>query len=895
MVENGHEKPAVWLMTECLRQIAASSRKSPDKHPSNIQWPDNLFKSLGRPPGARAVELRDLSYIDSDTVDSEAVFENNQFFRHSAGLEYGMLNKIWTALGRLVLRSADMKEDEAASIMSSVLLVLGHIHNLGMMPDDMYAYKSLPRSTFLQRPPILHLVSSRILTSMSDAAWRKQQDDAIAEATVRGMTLKQISETVPGGRFRLKVSPLAPEIWLELILWCCIEGGHRAAAVAIINSLRERHENPWFAVRWTASPHTDGPSPRVDWDRVKLRHGGTVGLIEGYSREKPFVDVPPRTVSVEVVLAVIESCVNSCHVASDRSSNFRDVDVTASDIENAIALLEPHDLPSQYIDFIGNRLMQTGAFDSAKSPATSLQKWAACLRNMQQLETIRNDTKLEPDLSIGSVLLHSLHLSGIQHQALDALVQLGDVHNSLQLFNDIQERVDQNKFRSITEFLQMQPAPAKGFFSPRLFVHRLEYTESHGQLPYHKLAAFLNLLSDTNMTGLGQWLLYADDIDGALIPSSAYGHPSMIAALLKFASLSQDDDLRHEVLRACRRSKLLPNVRVMRSLVDAMACVPDFAAVHTWLMKLKRAEGGGPGLSNIVHLAATILRLENGMLGSQESEEIQLEKACRILDDILKREKYGNVNRDFTLIQQNLFNQQVGHILRIFAFTNGSLLEHLARLHVNRYRTGNVVSLPASHFNVLLSAIVDVHGCATGFEMWNLFCQDFDAAKIARLSEIDDNDFDVKDRMPLIDAEGGKLPEHGKPRHGLLDTATETDADLPFENPLFPNSQPNGVLAPLLKPMSITTPNLQTARIIVRAAIKEKKALRREGKSTEKQDDILAWAYWVFKVFSAAENALIEQEIQEPVANLTEKIQKQIGMVRKRDLSNHPVLMRPIH
>ena len=892
MVENGHRKAAVWLMGATLKTLVSSQgseEKMYSKHPSNIAWAEDLFESI-KDSGDRTRSLwsEHQPYSAKDAFDLHAAFDPEQRHDAHANIRDRMLNHIWATLGRLVLRSADATPEQANHTMSAVQLILGLIHNLGIMPDGIYDTKHYPHSLHVPRPPVLHLVSSRILTSLSDAAWREQQDDAIAQATDMGMSLKEISESVPGGRFRLKVRPLGPEIWLELILWCCIENDHIRAALHILGSLRDRTDRPWFAIRWcsTEAPQTSNVS--IDWKRLQHRHGRTVGLIEGYSREKPFVDVPERTISAEVILALLDALLSNLHLGRQPRTTTHRFEFTQSDMDRlyyVVSFLEPHDIPAQYWDYLESRPIQAGAFHMQRTPAL-LQSWSSTMDRMRCLESAAAPVTTKPDLHFGSIASSTLLHTATQHQALDGLLQLGDVHRALAQFNAIQENVDEHKLKSMTDFLQMQPVSEKGFFSSRLFRHRLEYADSHGQLPYYKLAGFLNLISDTGLTGLGQWLLYSDDMDGSLIPESAYGLPGMATALCRFASVSLDDNLLSKVLAQVSSSGRKPTVRFLRRLFDGDVQRYDFPNARNQLMKLRRAQGGGCGLTNIAHLAGMILQLEFGRIGMPEDRSLKLGQATILMKEIWHG-YYFSRRGDFTKAQRKLFNRQLGHILKVFYTSGSTTLKALAETYAMRYGAGNLATLPANIFNILLSATVSIRGSVAGQWLWSTYCQDL--RMLEHAPDAEDDFIDPPDHADSavdisfagIDAEGevtkpsmhtdatsyvnihslilpptwaANRPLHnadiatlGSPKHSQ--TTRTYDPESGYVDPFFPPdleeirspgsspSRPQGLYESdlsvksdtadsqddaRLSPAPITIPNLQTLRIVVRSAVAEK-------------------------------------------------------------------------
>lgn len=885
MAQNGYRKQLVWLLNESLKDMAAWNKVSNQSTPSNVDWPTTLFDDLHY-GGKKHIQITRFMLQPRQPTLDEATANGAK----TSPLTREFMTAVWMTLAKLVLAVDNPDSDTSQSCMNTVLLVLATLHNLNMIPADVYTYNPLNLSSSINRPPILHLVYSRILTSLSDATWRDQQDDAIAQASKLGHSLKHISENVPGGRFRLKVQPLPIEIWLELILWCCVDGGLPLTAHDII-TLIHRLEDPWFSVRWCSTHTSPLAETLVDWNRVKLRHGGTVGLIEGYSREKPFVDVPQKTVSVEVVLALIEA------FATGESSR------KLTKIADLIRFLEPHDLPPSYFDFLESRLISAGFLDSLADPSR-VEEWSKETGFLRTLKPMNDVPRITQTLELDSVLDHSqLHL-GVMHQCLDALVNFSAVHNALELFNDIQEEVDRNKIKSITEFLQAPleldtSASSANQDQP----YRLEYADSHGQIPYYRLASFLDLSTEAKMLGLGEWLLYSEDPDDALIPSSAYTVTSLAPSISRYAAATRDATLLARVVGQFDATKDgRPSVRACRAFFDAGVESLDFRNVARWMFELKN-RSARIGLSNYAYLGAVILRIEKSIVSDRPNTNNRsnptwlsmLGEATRLLERLLSDYYRGPGGSD-TLVQRKQYHQQVSHILRLYAQCRGSKLQDIARKYSPRYASGNNVMLPTRVFNVLLNGIVDAYGASRGREMYDIFCKEPTSGYPTFLFDPDqfESDFqemDVTIRKPStlqdehdFELAGGRhqpeqhIPEDSKQQ--AITTSTYTpDPSVDFSNAFFPIDESNQQIDArattedtfmdsiissdrFLRPLPITFPQASTLRVIVQGALAHDDANSIESLS------VTDWAISQFLLIGTKNVNIIAEEIQRPLTKV---------------------------
>lgn len=903
LVDNEHRNTAVWLMESILNHPSSKKRDPILRTPSNIDWPQDLFDSVR----ATAIDLPSMPGRKTTSVSNDEGFESGEFESKEIQSERRLLRRVWETLGLLVIKSAAAgKSDAIDDNMLTALLVLGHIHNLGLMPDDVYAYNNLHQPTFTQRPPILNHVSSRILTALSDIAWRQKQNDAIIQAAQSGMSLKEISKNVPGGRFRLQIQPPGPEIWLELILWCCIESNQTAAALTIVRNLAAQTEQPWFANRWTS------PEPR----------------------EKLLVDVPEKTISVEVILALVEKLItiNVSSVLTNTSSlaahtihkEFRSLQTTLADIQDVLTFLEPHNLPIGYFDYLETRLLQDDAFDASRAPV-ELYTWSTRMKSIRDLEKINPERSFRQTLGVEEIYGHSQLHMGFQLQAMAALMQFGDVHNTLAVFNEIQEDIDKTKVASITEFLQQQPVSMGG--TPTVnHNHELEFTNCYGQIPYHKLAAFLNLITDTKLIGLGRWLLYADDVDGATLPEEARNVPCMTAALYRFAAVSQDEDLLKSTMPEKYNRRWRPTINMLRARFDANSTLLRLDSARRDLRNLRFSAGGGYGLSNVVHIAAAILRLEHS---TSEDKEENIVLARTLLVSILNG-RYATARGDFTVAQRRLFWQQNRCILRVFGFFRDSLLYDLAQQFRHKFTYTNLPVLPAKLFNVLLSTAVDTRGAQFGRMMWNAFCKtpdspwaveplDLDAETLYQSSDLDDfaasDSRDYSGPSIILNEQTTILNENPSQNNNESDFS---DDFIKFEDPFFPKgtSESEDIPDVPIEPQTpvpltdmvslnesneefrtnfvrghtgapLTVPNLQTLRLIVRAVADEMKDREEAGLGTQYQKRLIAWAVEMFKAFGISDRTVVEQETQYPLdeldAKITEESKEMIEAARQRD------------
>ena len=888
-LKKGRWLAALHLVEQLLSNVGekVASRRS-HTLPSNLSWP--VSASLADMCSA-PISVKTTTYKNKEKPAQWSQISLDPRYSDSMSDQHDRtMLRIWKTLGYIIIEAAELPEDEADAAMKFVYRAIAHIHMLGLVPENVYSYVPSSYTSSVQRPPIMHLLSSRIFTTMSDAVWRANQDEVIAKAADSGISYKDLGHDPPGGRFRLKVRALGPQVWLEFVLWCCVDGGFAMAGAQIIEHLRRQTEHPWFSVNWTFS--RDGSA--VDWDRVKLRHGGAVGLIEGYSSEQPFAVMEPRTISTEVVLALVECAALSVNVGMTRrgSTLLR----VQNSIKNFIGFLEPHSLPAGYLDNLTVRLLQTGGFDSDRDPE-ALHKWTEAFIWMRSLESA-SAAGSAFSLNIDSILSNSKLLDGLLHQSLEAFVNNGDVRQALEVFTRIQHFVDLSKLRSISAFIETVPIGQRGFFSSRTLVSNEEFVKDHGQLPLYKIAAFLDLVTDSSLIRLGKWLLYSEDVDGPLIPESVYNTFCLTPALARFAAVSQDGELLQKLAATRRGISLEPSIGLLKTFANTSAFLSQFNLTTRVLNQIKKRSKTGIDVGNLASLAAAMMHLEVqindfGIL----NEVTHLEQARAILENMLRGAYHGNI-AVYTADQHALIRRQLGSVLRILECVPNSALPDIAGAWRTEYESGNEVNLYTKDFNILLGAIVETRGAMVGRKIWDLFCEDPGARSAVDRADVlssyivpvsvegDEGDWyyghylrmadqrapRLKGHVPIIEVDDwepevltGDIDQDND--EGDTTTPPLADGYISFDGEFDRHSRP---MVPMVVEQSaapnflnpVVVPNLRTLRLIVRGALAERQARERQRLDTSEQRSVLRWSRQFFRALGLKPNS-IEQEIQQ--------------------------------
>ncbi|KIW65374.1 hypothetical protein PV04_07639 [Phialophora macrospora] len=889
-------KAVVHLVEVLLKQIAlAANEPFKDELPSNIDWPDGSFrKGVGAP-----IELERTLHLSRRPLGSSLGLSDYALKEDDSSTA---MELVWSFLADVVLASSKQSPDERKQVMNTVHQILALIHKLGLVPANIYAHCPPRETTHVQRPPVLHLLNSKILSTLSDAVWHAYQDEVSARSEKGQRSPWNFFPEPPGSPLRSKGRELGPEVWIEFILWCCVEAGFASTGVRILKALRADVEIPWRAVPWT-----DGGVHRNDQNQMALPERQAPNETASRGELRTPAGTEYKFISAEVVLAVADSVINCFN--SEAAGGALSVYKVQDDLRDLVSFLGPASVAPAYLDYLAVRLLQTELLYETDQ-VNALPTWTSILSHLRDLQPVEEQSRHEPGLTFDFILGRSELQAGILHQALQACIENNLVKKAVDTFTDIQKTVDGNKLQDIGEFLALSLRPEDGFFTSRLGKGQNEFLKSYGQLPAYKLAGFLDLVGSAKLFGLGDWLVFSDDIDGAALPVSIWGQPSIAAALTRYAAAKGDLPLLERVSSICAASNRKMTVNLLRSFVMSYISMREWDRAAQMLQELKQADGGGYSPRIVACLAATILRMEvDHEVLLQEDSESDLTQALllfsRVLDGL-----YDSSAASFRIDQKKTFKQQVGYLLRLLENVADSRVPDVVRNFKFRFPVSNEPHLAPDTFNVVYAAIVETKGALESRNVWHLFCKDprnFDALHDWQLRELDETMSDnehIEDEEELLGSQTEELvvgktnapssPDGhapiatrdmnpAEPPRISMETASAAptplaypsslniDSGLPQDGFGFPSSQTMGTAItrsdssdiPIVRPdidsdkmvpdlTQVVVPNSSTLQILVRQALSEIVARKERRKPHADLEEVIQWAGQFYDAFNLA-------------------------------------------
>lgn len=795
----------LWLVGFLLDNVVKTSPQHVPQSPCNINYPGSLDDLTSTKPELETEifprENRRGADADVDTFSTDPQY-SNQMGR--AENRDGTMEQIWQSLGCLILEAADLPAEEAYTTMSHVYQILAQLHHCGFIPHNIYAYDLSKDPYSLRRPPTIHLLSSRILNTLSDAAWRAHEKEVVAQAAAAGAQYSYLGFEVPGTRYKLKIRELGFEVWLDFVLWCCIEGGFAKETTWILEQMRERtNEKRWSVVSWDTvealSPDGSPKASRVDWDRVRDRTGGVVGRIEGYSNDRPFVEIGDRTICSEVVLATIDGLINTTKVGVGTRGNSVGFVQERIGILKSILDRDNIRLKPGYLNSLVVRILESQGIDPEVDPASLQRLLKLSPMHGYAPEFDGSRASFENDLELLTpeyILNRSAITLGLFHRTIDAFSKLGNVGGAIDVFVALQSAVDGHKTQAVRSFAQnlKQQVREREYLVPRLLSPVQDVSRFYPQLPIQVLVGFLEILADAQVYGFGTWLLFSTDVDGPLIAPTMYGHPQLAPSLLRYAASTADHGL---VIRIVEAIEVPAPAHVLRALLECKIVFHDFGPAEDLLYYLKDENAGGWRAPTVATLAAEVLRLEHRCLVLSENsathqELYALDRAQSMLRKLLSGAY--NLSQDPSLRRSDYSERKLKSFSRIFDSIPGDLQLISQETHVVDGPRADTVLAQA--FNILLSAIVETRGSQAGKNMWDLWCFDPEGPEAQKIGE------------------GGVTSLlYSYEMAGRAENIISSDGDVPFEDDML--------LGEEQAEQKLVVPDLRTLRIIARSALDE--------------------------------------------------------------------------
>ncbi|KAF2843712.1 hypothetical protein M501DRAFT_925473 [Patellaria atrata CBS 101060] len=657
--------------------------------------------------------------------------------------------------------------------MPHVLEILAYLHHMELISDQIYSDNPNRDLLALRQPPALHLLSSQIFTSLSDAAWNAHETAAQKAKSSQVVQYDWIGREIPGSRYKVQVSSLGPEIWLELVLWSCLYGGWISEGAEIIAKLKQSSgEKRWSLICWR--------------DMLAAVENPGNQIPDKAYRDRKLVE---KTISSEVVAAYVDALLNDIRI--NVGARGMAPQIALDHIRNLKRFLDAQNMSlaptswgavvSRYLDWEGVVL------ERAPSLASLALRLLPAFREEIESINVSPNGALSESTSYYTFEPSAAPL-GLLNRTLNGFVEKGDINGLLTGFDRLQKYTDVNKRRSLEVLLSRARSSTqdgrdlvKGVFDSNLDAS--QFPAFYPQIPPHILSSIMDLITSSKAYEFGRWLLYSTDIDGPIIPDSMYNNAKIAKSLITFAFASGDKQLFAKILDRQKLTTGENNEKisneVLLALLESQISSRDWGSVQN-LLKYMGQSPTGWNVTAAVLLARELLRLESEISLSGNEEKEQSFSQVKELFRFLVQNGYGNVEKGGHLT--------ITSILGFLACTNREWAIFSSTLRSRS--TAQAVSMSTQQFNILLEGAVQRAGSGEGTRLVKMWSRDI---------------------MPPSPESGGlvTLPATRPKHHNEVDSLSPLEIDACIESH-----------EPFLFYGRVET-DLSTLRIILSAFIKE--------------------------------------------------------------------------
>lgn len=714
-VQQGRWKAVVWIITGMVDDLWKNESSMGNKE--GLPGPWQGTRSLHEMTAA-TISLDDIdppTTLSSFRTMDDVTIKSHPLYRPlDARIRHEALGQIWRSLGNMIIADAARAAkatDQGRNITPEILEIIALLHHHGIMPASIYSYQPSEDSTALRQPPTLHLLSSHILTSLTDAAWRAHETLVVEEAKARGGQYASLRPELPGSMYKVRVAGLGHEVWLELVLWSCLHGGWTLEGASILENIaRQGAKGQWTVLSWRELVQPvikAGQENDINWDEVRylLNSGSVYGDPTSAQASKKRVK---RTISGEVIAAFVDALVNSVRTSvGERGISPGAVLIILQSLKT---LLERNNLSlgTTSWDAIVLRLIESQGIDIAKEPGVAEKILQLSPQFGQELDSANAPARTEDWQPLPVYTLDGTAAPlGVMHRILRSYIHVGNMGGALRVFTALQEMTDRNKQISIKNFFRRDKALERRLASEELDFEShysgIEYPGFFPQIPVTILAPFLDLVTEARAFDFGTWLLRSEDVDGPIISESMYSDLVMAPSLVRFASAIGDKAMLVKLLERQTTTDEGPTKlpeRTLLAFLDNQLITKNYKSVQTMLDIIAKNPQYSLNETTVASLIRAVLREPTPSDALAFDHESDLVKAFRNLWNSTKsqiREK----NRS-----------QLYPPFRTMLFVLASIDEKWADLCPLKGR--QAYTLNNKSFNAILEGVLDSYGSERG-------------------------------------------------------------------------------------------------------------------------------------------------------------------------------------
>ncbi|RMZ13595.1 hypothetical protein D0862_02296 [Hortaea werneckii] len=716
-IVEGRWRAVVWLVKHLVETFASARNTDGRLSQLDLPWKfhDSLENFTQNPTSLELSQLPGNGMIRSaisPTLHELTDDLKPENLTRGERLKSAVLGQIWRSLGNMILACND------GVVKPEILEIIAYLHHQEIMPATIYSQKPGDDESAIQQPPTLHLLSSRILTSLSDAAWRAHEKAVAAEAREKGGAYRELRPEIPGMAYRVNVAGLRPEIWLELVLWACLHGGWIAEGSAILNAI-SRQSPRWKPLSWRSLVPEGDAGVVPNWDKLDyLFNTRTSSSMD--QPNFPAVDVK-NTISNEVVDAYVDALLSVINVGAGNRGIYpqyvlSSLNVLKKFLERSGFTFSGGSWETVALRFVESRMHQginNHELDQLRHLASRFGH-----------DSTHTRAKPLPDYVTDA----SAFYLGLCHQAIKAEVKAGNLDAALGIFKTLQDYTDNNKRQAVEEFFALiQKAPLSA--EENLFASsspQVDFPAFDLQIPPSLLGSLLELITETGSASkdrsalqIGKWMVYSSDVDRPLIPEDIYTHPNVAAALIKLASETVDYPLLAKVINARSQENektadgpKLPT-HVAQAFLDAQVRLHRWQPAARILQYMRSTEDARWNVVNLSLLGREMILLRHSALDGDQDSERNLSRAQGLFTSMIRQQDEDSGSK-----VDHKRNQATCFLIML-----GAIDSYWARfcLNLRSFAGHHVIDLSPKSFINLLEAVTKVYGSAAGRRLLGIF------------------------------------------------------------------------------------------------------------------------------------------------------------------------------
>ena len=716
------------------------------------------------------------------------------------------IGEVLRSLGDMIIQLADQPSAQAKETMSHILQIIARLHQINALPSNLYRQPTRAHGATLYRPPTLHLWSSRILASLSDAVWDARGARATAEVNTSGR-LDTPSNSRVRQEFKLNSVELSPEIWMEFILWACVQGEFTLEGAMILQQLEKRG---LAAGVWVFS------------DSEVLQHASAAGLSalgkagqpsKSYKRasRQSYGRLGIRAISLEVVKALIDRLVENLEF-----SGLRHAPSLESILGHVLSLVrlisrDGRRLEDAWWSQIMSRI--TDAVGTGSASDVDLRMFLHLNTETGSIHQIPFRRENQLPLERSHLPYHDL-AQAVQDQILhnfQVAAHAGDITRAQHLLKSAQALREAWGLETPRSQLYESRAQARGGSHDSSSGTISDTTMTLRPRTWNRvLATFVGLVVQSEQLVFSRSLLSQKSSGKPLISQDSYTDPELLPALIRFASV-----LDHKDLVATLESRLRPplDVDILRALLECQVRLSRWDRAKK-LLEMMREDTRASWYARLAMVLARYI-LERKRMEELRGRHVSVDdlaKASNLLAELLNGDHGPPETERLTSTAEQ--HRYVEALRRIISTASEDLSwVNTGRKPSESLPEGEINTIPVEAFNALLFGVVRRHGSAQGIRLWNQSCADVSP------NQHDGDRIQIKMKPPWIRRTESLMVESSSSGPG-----DSTSRKSNVNQTVFP--------LPTVKP-SLVTPNLISLDMISLGAIRRYKIIMSQATTTQ--------------------------------------------------------------